>query len=163
MREDREVLAYFVTFTRYGTWLHGDARDSNFQRRPGEVLHLDPNPARLRYAQQRLAHDPMTLDASRREVVDAAIREACEFKGWYLPALNVRTNHVHLVVAAEIHPDRVVPTVKARATFRLRERRLTAPGEPVWTEGASTHWLWTEDEVSSCCAYVLEGQGPDLA
>jgi hypothetical protein len=31
-----------------------------------------------------------------------------EYRKWELRALNVRTNHVHLVVTASLHPDTVM-------------------------------------------------------
>lgn len=98
-----------------------------------------------------------------RPVVDAAVREACGFKEWDVVALNVRTNHVHLVVVAPtVAPDRVLSTVKARATFRLREAGLVGPKAAVWSEGGSKRWLNDHPAVEAACRYVQYGQGPDL-
>jgi hypothetical protein len=36
-------LAYFITFTTYGTWLHGDPRGS-FMKSPDGAEHLDYDP-----------------------------------------------------------------------------------------------------------------------
>ena len=163
MREDRDVLAYFITFTCYGTWLHGDPAGSKVRLSVQDVVELPANEARERYARDRMTYDPLTLGLAQRRVVDAAIREACEFKSWRLSAINVRTNHVHLVVSGDVHPDRIMSTVKARATFRLRERKLVEPGTPLWTEHGSTRWLWTVDDVNACCAYVLDGQGGPIS
>lgn len=162
MSLSHDVLGYFVTFTCYGTWLHGDERGSKFRRGRDNVIDLEANQARRQYSAQRLRHAPITLDRPMRATVDAAVREACSFKRWRLAALNVRTNHVHLVVSADRHADVVMRTVKARATFRLRENRLVEVGRPVWTEHGSTIWLWTEEQVRAACTYVLEQQGPDL-
>jgi REP element-mobilizing transposase RayT len=158
----KDVLGYFITFTCYGTWLHGDERGSKFRRGHSRVVDLGANEARRQYSAQRLQNAPIKLYRPMRAVVDAAIREACAFKAWRLAALNVRTNHVHLVVSADRHADVVMRTVKARATFRLREVGLVEAGSPVWTEHGSTIWLWTEQQMTAACRYVLEQQGRDL-
>jgi REP element-mobilizing transposase RayT len=158
-----DVLAYFMTFSTYGTWLHGDERGSMLRRRSNHANLVPPNPQRRAFNERMLGGAPVTLHDAMRRTVDAAIREACSFKNWPLRALNVRTNHVHLVVAAPlVHPDRVLSTVKARATFRVREAGLLGNREPLWTEHGSTRWLWNETAVDAACRYVLEQQGPDL-
>ena len=105
-RNDRSLLAgqplaYFITFRSYGTWLPGDERgwthrhESDFGTpiRRGEAALWD-------FSHAALAGEPFTLDAARRPVVERAIRDVCHHRGWVLHALNVRTNHVHLVVSA---------------------------------------------------------------
>lgn len=124
---------------------------------------LSPNTKRLNAAGSRLAWAPLTLDRPKRDVVNAAIHEACAFKEWPVLAVNVRTNHVHLVVVAPlVHPDRVMSTIKARATLRLREAGLVESDATVWTEHGSTRWLWSEPAVEAVRRYVLDEQGPDL-
>ncbi|MGH2608820.1 MAG: transposase [Tepidiformaceae bacterium] len=106
-----------------------------------------------------MAHEPQSLDLARRTVVDATIREACQFRGWLLTAINVRTNHVHVVVTADaVAPEEVMRVMKARATRRLREAGLLAKDERLWSEHGSTIYLWTEKQVGSAIWYVTEGQ-----
>ena len=47
---------------------------------------------------------PYGTDRSRRETVLAWLRERCTERRWNLLAAHVRTNHVHLVVEAELVP-----------------------------------------------------------
>ncbi|MEX0782126.1 MAG: transposase [Dehalococcoidia bacterium] len=158
-----DLPAYFITFTCYGTWLHGDQRGSTLKRSKRLNYALSPNSQRQRFNRDSLRHAPVTLNAAMRDVVETAIREACAFKSWSVLALNVRTNHVHLVVVAPtVAPDRVVSTVKARATFRLREAGLTVADAAVWCEGGSKRWLNDQRSVDEACRYVIHGQGPDL-
>ncbi|MGE3781017.1 MAG: hypothetical protein AB7F89_27760 [Pirellulaceae bacterium] len=42
-------------------------------------------------------------------------------RGWAVHALNVRPNHVHVVVEGPEHPKAVMSTLKAWATCQLRE------------------------------------------
>ncbi|MEX0784043.1 MAG: hypothetical protein WD557_15490 [Dehalococcoidia bacterium] len=157
-----EALAYFITFTCHGTRLHGDERGSVHRRSREDVVELEPNIARRESGARRLKGEPVTLGREQRASVDAATRETCGFHGWQVKALNVRTNHVHLVVASDVVPDCVMTTVKAWATTCLKKQGLIAPDADVWTRGGSTRYLWREDDVSEVVWYVLNRQGPDL-
>jgi len=74
----------------------------------------------------------------------------------------VRTNHVHIVVAAADDPEKMMVQFKAYATREMRRRDLIAARKKVWTEGGSKRWLFTDESVSQACIYVLYGQGVDL-
>jgi REP element-mobilizing transposase RayT len=110
----------------------------------------------------KLRYDPMRLGPQERGMVDATIREVCAFRGWSLLALNVRTNHLHALVYAEVDPERVMNDFKSWSTRRLREHRLVAPARDVWTSHGSTRHLWKEEYVEAAYEYVVNGQGPDL-
>lgn len=157
-----DALAYFITFTCHGTWLHGDQHGSILHRGHEHVHEVAPDESRRKLAQDRMKSGPMLLDLSRRHMVDDAIRETCEFHGWLLRALNVRTNHVHLVVSSDVIPDRVMNAAKGWATTRLKRAGLMPRTAEVWTRGGSTRYLWRDDDVNAACRYVLERQGPDL-
>lgn len=155
-----DLLGYFITFRCYGTWLHGDARgsvDDTHNIRGTEMLPADPR--REAAERARMAHSPQSLDQARRSLVEATIREACEYRNWLLTAINVRSNHVHVVVTADdIAPEEVMRVMKARASRRLREGGLLAKHERLWSEHGSTIYLWTEAQVSAAIWYVTEGQ-----
>jgi REP element-mobilizing transposase RayT len=157
-------LAYLITFRSYGTWLHGDERGSidrfhNRYRSP----YIEPNENWRRHNAQILEGEPVELDESRRRSVDHAIRETCILRKWHLHALNVRTNHVHSVVAIGlIQPERALSAFKANATRQMREdgcwRRESSP----WAEKGSKRYLWNEQSVAKAIEYVLYGQGDEL-
>jgi REP element-mobilizing transposase RayT len=88
--------------------------------------------------------------------------EVCRVKGWELHALNVRTNHLHLVVHANAAPELVMNTCKAWATRRLREQRLIAGDGRVWARHGSTPPLKGATAVANAIEYVLNKQGADL-
>jgi alanyl-tRNA synthetase len=163
-RQDTETpLAYLMTYHTYGTWLHGADRGSvdRDHNVPGSP-HLDPDAQRELDEFKRMKHSPVTLDAAQRSVVNAAILEVAEHRGWEVVAINVRSNHVHVVVAAETTPERVMVDLKSCSTRRLVERELIPAQSKVWSRHGSTRYLWTEEAVTAAGKYVAEAQGPDL-
>ncbi|QKK07967.1 MAG: hypothetical protein HND58_07110 [Planctomycetota bacterium] len=119
-------LAYFLTWTTYGTWLHGDQRGSvdDAHNVFGHPV-LEAQPHRAARTREGLAEQPFVMTARVRDVVDDAIRTHAEFRSWRVLGLNVRTNHVHLVIEANSHsPEQVMAQCKLWATRRLRDRGL---------------------------------------
>jgi REP element-mobilizing transposase RayT len=155
-------LAYLLTFTAHGTWLHGDSRGSVARDRngPGDPT-VEPNPSLVANDLRAMKTREVYLDTERRAAVQFAIEETSGQRDWSLHAVAVRTNHVHVVVAAPVPPERVLTAFKANATRVMRERALfgTSPG---WTRHGSTRYLWTEQAVADACRYVEEGQGAPL-
>lgn len=90
-------------------------------------------------------------------MVEQAIVEICTENSWHLLAVNVRTNHVHLVINGELDPDRAATACKARATQRLREHALADNG-PTWARGQSTRHLLRDDDIRDAIKYVMEEQ-----
>jgi len=94
-----------------------------------------------------------------RWIVDGAIRAQCERRDWWIGACNVRTNHVHCVVAqAGLRPEIMVKSLKSWATRALREDDPRRFAGRVWARQASTRYLWSRDEVARAIRYVLEAQ-----
>lgn len=115
-------LGYLITFRGYGTWLHGDPRGSvdRFHNRYGSP-RLPHNEKWRQYNRQELRHPPVKLSSGERQVIEAGIRETCQIRKWSLWAMNVRTNHIHVVVSARCEPETVLTAFKANATRKLRE------------------------------------------
>ena len=105
-----------------------------------------------------MLHAPMVLDPIQREEVDAAIRELCSERKYDLKALNVRTNHAHSVVSAQMKPERIADAMKARATKRLREKGLVDPARKIWSRGRSRRRLWKPRHVEAAIRYTLYEQ-----
>lgn len=154
-------LAYFLTWTCHGTWLHGDPRgsvDKTHNNRLSPVL--PPDWERQSRELERLDSSPSLLSDAARQVVAQTIVRHCAIRGWKLIALNVRTNHVHVVVAcgADVPPERAMDQFKAWSTRRLREAGLRDPDTRVWTEHGSTRWINSPESLASAVSYVVEGQ-----
>lgn len=155
--------AFLITMRCYGTWLHGDDRgstdrDNNTYR----SLTRPIEPALKEWERMQLKHAPAVLDLHRREVVDRVITEVAQYRGWYLHALHIRTNHMHVVVSAGCKPELVMNTFKAYVTRALRNAGVCGPVEHIWSRHGSTHHLWEEWDVERACQYVIEEQGERL-
>jgi REP element-mobilizing transposase RayT len=156
---------YFLTWTCYGTWLHGDVRGSvDEDHNQFDTASAAPNAARAFHHKARLKDAPTTLDSERRRVVEQTIRDHCEVRRWTMWALSVRTNHVHVIVGAGgVPPGKVMGQLKSWSTRRLREFNLVGEEDRVWTNGGSTRFLWDDDSVARATRYVVAGQGGDLS
>ena len=152
-------LAYFISFRTYGTWFHGDARGSvdRIHNEFGSPM-LPASDSRERFERSELKHPPVTLDQPQRELIDRTIREVCAHRGWRLLALNVRSNHVHVVVEAAGPPELVMNAFKAWATRRLREARLLPKSSRIWSRHGSTIYLFKPEQIDAKCRYVRDCQ-----
>ena len=152
------ALAYFITWTTYGTWLPGDKRGSvgqdNQYRHP-----LDPpNDHRVVKNKSALSGEPVVLNPEQRGCVNMAVGGVCEHRTWHLLAVNARSNHVHVVVCCIDSPEKAMNDFKAWSTRALREGW---PGEfdgRVWTEHGSTRHLFDEKSLIGAVDYALDRQ-----
>ncbi|MFI4917104.1 MAG: transposase [Phycisphaerales bacterium JB060] len=156
-----EPLAYFLTWTTRGTWVHGDERGS-VDRSRNQVGHPieDPHAFRQRLRERSMSDKPFVLASVMvRHEVDQAIRRVCVERDWRLHAINVRTNHVHVVVLAPGYsPEEVIRQLKSWSTRALRSNSHAGGDRPVWTRHGSTRYLWDADSVARAVRYVLEWQ-----
>jgi REP element-mobilizing transposase RayT len=149
-------LAYFITWTTYGTWLHGDDRGS-FDHHGNYVA---PDPARREAEAAMLVEDPVILTPEQRAAIDDLLVEACARRGWLLHARNVRTNHVHVVVSASAAGDQVRAKLKGLASLRLTEHAGLQPstgkdGARKWfTEKGNVEEIWDDRHLAEAVGYV---------
>jgi len=120
-------------------------------RLPGDAL-------KQQRARREMTHTPVCFSFEMRRVVHRTIREVCHHRNWPLYALNVQTNHVHLVVASAATPERIMDACKAWATRRLREDNLVSRDARVWSRHGSTKYLWVENQINHAMGYVLYDQ-----
>jgi REP element-mobilizing transposase RayT len=164
-----EALAYFLTWTTYGTWLPGDERGW-VEYRHGMQL---PDPIVEREAAARMTEDACLLDHEQRRLVETTIADHCLVRGWNLHAVNCRSNHVHVVVTANRHPKDVREQFKAWCTRRLKgleqERRCSDGADPSprreeaireewWSERGSGRYINDEDGLEAVIHYVRDAQ-----
>ena len=156
-------LAYFITFTTYGSWLHGRApgsvdRDHNVPETP--FLPADSERERTNRAAMR--QESYTLDEARRGVVLRTILEVAAHRKWTLWAVHVRTHHVHVVITADAKPEKVMADLKAWASRRLREAFQESSDRDRWTQHGSTRYLNDDASVTAAVKYTLEDQGAPM-
>ena len=163
--QERSVAqGYLITFRCYGTWLHGDERgsvDRKYYNRFG-TSKITPNADKVARRIGLLKDKPFELGAAERRIVEAAIREVCTVRSYGLFALNVRTNHVHLVVSNSGTPERMMASFKAYSTNALRSAQFIDNDRRPWSRHGSTRYRWTDDHITSAVDYVVNGQGDEL-
>ena len=147
------ALAYFLTWTTYGTWLPGDARGwGNRHRRHGEIID-GPSPVLEVKARSLMYEKSVVLNEQLRACAETAMREACSCRGWHIHALEIRSNHVHVVVSAPAHrPGQVMGTLKAYASRAMNTKNRVP--RSWWTRQGSKHLLHNERSLHAAIRYV---------
>jgi REP element-mobilizing transposase RayT len=155
-------LAFHITWTTYGSWLHGDERNWVESGKPGIQA---PDPERKAFAASKRAASAVELTAEQRAIVEQTIRDHCRIRGWTLHALHVGAVHVHVVVTADRAPEEVMNQLKAWTSRRLSDH--AGLRDPVakkagrkrwWTEHGSTKWINDMPYLHNAIRYVKERQ-----
>ena len=157
-------MTYFITFSCYGSHLHGDEGGSidRNHNQPGGPAR--PSERALRQFEQReMTQSPYLLAERRRTIVLTAIIWGCERRRWELFAAHVRENHVHIVVEAFCLREKVAQACKAYASRFLNEAALDAPGRKRWTRHASMKRLHDGKAREEAIRYVAANQGVPMA
>lgn len=153
---------YHLVWTTYGTWLPGDARG---WVQSGVQGVQPPDSVRENGARAAMSQDAVTLSESQREIVARTIRDHCGIRDWTLHAVNVRSNHIHVVVSADCPASDAVSQFKAWSSRRLsdaaglRDPVARKAGRRRWfTEGANWKLIETEEYLENAVRYVQDGQ-----
>ena len=150
-----EPLAFFITWTVYGTHLQGDERGWR-RRREG---WQEPEPPLAEWRRERLIHEILLLSDEQRKIVESECQRHCDHRGWKLWAVNARSNHVHVVVTAVGYSGKTVrDQLKANCTRGLREHWPVFRDRPVWSVGGDWECINTENDLATVCEYVTEAQ-----
>lgn len=162
---DTEIpLAFLIAFRCHGTWLHGDERGS--LDRSNNVFGtpvISSHPRWHSASDANLACPPVFLSAAMRDSVETAIKETCHFRDRILYAINIRTDHGHVVVdAGSESPSKVLQALKANATRYMRQRGVWREDFSPWSVRGSKRYLWNDKSVNAAIDYVLYGQGDEL-
>jgi REP element-mobilizing transposase RayT len=152
-----DPIGYFLTWTTYGTWLPGDSR--------GWVKYQNgwqfPDPIREQETQARMTEDACILTTEQRQAVEAQIAETCAYRGWKLHVVSCRTNHVHVVLTADVvDPEKIRIDLKAWATRTLK-KKFDSKRENWWAERGSIRYLNSDNDLEAAILYVRDGQDID--
>jgi REP element-mobilizing transposase RayT len=122
-----------------------------------------------------MTDDACRLDHDQRRLVEETIADHCRIRGWTLYAVNCRSNHVHVVIAASRHPNEIREQFKAWCTRRLKameqERRRMTPAQAAsnriirenwWAERGSGLYINDEEALEAIIHYVREAQDRPL-
>jgi REP element-mobilizing transposase RayT len=147
-------MGYFLTWVTYGTWLPGDARGWVKYRQGWQL----PDPVKEREAKARMIEGACVLTGEQRREVEIQVAETCAHRGWTLHAVNCRTNHLHVVVSADVpNVDKIRIDLKAWTT-RMLKQRYGARRLRWWAERGSIRYLNREDDLEAAIHYVRDGQ-----
>jgi len=163
--QERSIpLAYLITVRSYGTWLHGDERGSMDRREYNRFGDPKIAASKLKVTSDRnlMKTAPFLFNSTIRRSIEAAIREVCKMRIYSLYAINVRSNHAHMVASASAEPEFMMNSFKSYATRRLRSENIIDEKAKVWARHGSTRYLWTEQHIDSAVEYVVNGQGDEL-
>ena len=118
-----------------------------------------PRPLLAEWCRKQMKGEVVLLEKHDRETVERACGEHCEHRGWHLYAVNARTNHVHVVVAAaDISPQTVRDQLKANCTGKLRRQDQPLVVERTWTRGGDCEILDSDDDLQAAVEYTLDAQ-----
>jgi hypothetical protein len=131
-----DPIAYHITWRTYGTRLPGDEKGWVKHK----ILGIKEGNRPLEEHAESLTKQEVILSETQRTIVEQTIRDHCRIRAWTLHAVNVRSNHVHVVVSATIHPDQVMQQFKAWCSRRLNEATENPP-EKWWAIHGSTKWI----------------------
>ena len=154
-------IAYLITFTTYGTWLHGDKRGSvDKEHNQYGNSFIAPSSVLRGKEQNSLRHPVFILGQRQREVVLEAILQVCKFRGWFAYAVHVRSNHIHILVSGEEKPEKIMVAFKAYATRAIKRcYKGQTISRKYWTGHGSTKYIWTKESLVSAIDYVKNRQG----
>ena len=149
-----EPIAYFITWTCYGTWLPGDERGW-IKWHKGEHI---PQPLLADWCRRKMVENPVLLDETQRQIVHETIRKHCEIRGWRLHAVNCRSNHCHTVVTAPSHAGEVVrDQLKAWCTRKLKDHQK----QTLKRQGASPPVPTRVEQTNVAMDAASNGEIPD--
>ena len=157
------LVPYLLTFSTYGSYLPVDCRGSTDRH----IGWREAEPCLEDHARKTMIEPAFQLSRhqDRRAVRDAVV-ELCTQKGWWLTALfinttKVRTTHLHLVVDADVAPERILQACKAYATRSLKGMH-EVPKDKYWTRSGEIRRLHAGRALASAIHYVLNGQGTQM-
>ena len=97
----------------------------------------------------------MCFDQAGRAVVLVTLQRHCAHRGWNLLAAHVRSNHVPVIVEAEIRPERIMHEFKSYASRERNRLESDGPDRKRWARHGSTR--------CHALQYVIEEQGEPMA
>jgi REP element-mobilizing transposase RayT len=103
------------------------------------------------------------MGPGQRAIVLKAIVEVCRYRCWSLLAAQVRSNHIHAVVDADVAPEAVMNAFKSYASRALNVREPGHSGRIRWARHGSAQYLWSSTTVAAAVRYILDKQGEPMA
>ena len=151
------TVTYLITFCCYGSKVPGEENIVTRRNNLVGARLAAANPFFAGASRGMMTADRFDFDSAQREIVLKAIVDVCRYRGWTLFAAHVRRTHVHVVVDADLAPERIMHDLKSYASRSLNCRSQN------WARHGSTRYLWTPDEITNAVRYVVSKQGDPMA
>ena len=155
-----DPIAFFITWTCYGTWIPGDGRGWTKWQKGDHV----PQPLLADWCRERMTDTPVLLNEQQRWIINGVVEEHCQIRTWHLHAVNCRSNHCHVVASAfDYDGEQVRDQFKSWGKRRLKEHQhRIASVEPErelwWTRKGSVRYIFEDESLEAAIKYVLEAQ-----
>ncbi|QDV90513.1 Bifunctional purine biosynthesis protein PurH [Phycisphaerae bacterium RAS2] len=157
---------WLLTWTTYGTWLPGDARGyvsrtstdagpHEIFSSPGQPYSAD-QPELSEAAKDRMAGEPVLLDAKHAATVRDAFIEASAAHNIRLVAFAIMPNHIHVLCQATQQGSELLQLFKGVSSRRLGQAFPLANSPRWWTKSGSTRHLKQGDDPTAAINYVCE-------
>ena len=150
---------WFVTFSSIGSRLPGDERGSYHW----DGKFIPPSPMLRGFVQAGMRNSSVKfINDFERRLVFQAIVEICKKRDWPIGALNVRTDHVHLLLftKTDVASDTIAQAVKSKVTMRLhRNVERFKEVSPIWSRGYDKTRVDDLDAWRDLAEYALLKQG----
>lgn len=156
-------LAYFITFSCYGTHLHGhEAESVDRSHNKYGFPHLQPDEKRRQLAEKNMDQEIYILDTTHARIVLDSIIKTSTHRQWNLIAAHVRSTHVHVVIQALDNPEKIMNALKSYASRALNKAGYENSEQKRWTRHGSTRYVWKVEELANAIQYVLHEQGEPM-
>jgi len=151
---------YFITFSTYGTRLLGRKQGSC----RWDSSYVEPNEGLRRYMEENLNERPVKFSDVERAFVHDRFVYCADRYGWEIDALNVRGEHVHIVIFTSNgdSSEEVVRKLKTTATRALYESKKRAIGSRIWTKAYAESVIWSIGFWRRKVEYTLKEQGSNV-
>ena len=101
----------------------------------------------------------MFFDDHQRSVITKTIVAVCAHRGWFLHALVVHPDDIHVVVTADVPQEWAMNALKSWSTRRLRESGAIEALPKIWARHGSTRHLDDERRVVAAIECVVQQGG----
>lgn len=156
-----DPIAFFLTWTCYGTWLPGDERGWTKWHQGDQLAQ----PLLEAWCRDKMSETAIVLGSEQRAAVEVVVKDHCKRRSWPLHAVSCRTNHCHVVVSARGYSgEQVRDQLKSWCKRRLKQLQLQRSGvsaklrERWWTRNGSVRYLFDEDSLVAAVGYTLDAQ-----
>ena len=148
---------YFFTFGTYGRWLHGCEKWSH----SNNAGRIAPNYGLYEAMTDSLQSDQYAFTTSQRVWLHNAIYRYCIKNELIIDALNVRTNHIHLVISTKrnLTHAQIMMGLKGAISKLMHDEGIVPRAQRIWERRYGITTITYYKTWYYCVNYTLFEQG----